>query len=562
MKSLFLFTIGPVKSFIENSRKGIDLYAGSSMLSEMMWEAVSWLSKTEGIKVLFPVDQKLNKEVPNIPNRLVAEFTDYTQDDLRTVAENLTVFVKTYFHQRCVDMLKVAGISVRGIQLAKNQWEDFLEIYWIFEDYTSLSYSEIYQKLLAGIHEVKGIRPFSQSSEVWGRKCMRFPDYNAIFVKKYRSESNDKIVYPRHTNPEYLYDITDNTYLEYTVKEKEALSSIALVKRIYGMQRKDIYSIRNMLLESRIPNEMFAEAQIKTLGSEMRTMVANAVYDLENENVLEEDEYTLEAIAVAKDLHEKIRRTNIKLNSYYAIVKFDGDNMGEAFKQLKTVEDQQGLSERICSFAYEVPDIISRYGGLPVFAGGEDFLGFLPLNSLFVCIGELREKFYELTQRSFSVGISIAHLMQPMREVLNHADIMETHAKALSDKNAFAISIIKRSGDIVIMPAIKLTAEEGVPQLNLMVELIGMTKDSRFSRSMLFNISDHLKCFLVDEVKPEDSLTKILLKNCIFHSASDNEQFNKEYLLEQLMLFYKHSKNMEEFMQIVDGIAFLSKEVV
>lgn len=42
MKDLFLFTIGPVKEFIESSRKLMDLYAGSSLLSELMREAVCW----------------------------------------------------------------------------------------------------------------------------------------------------------------------------------------------------------------------------------------------------------------------------------------------------------------------------------------------------------------------------------------------------------------------------------------------------------------------------------------------------------------------------------------
>lgn len=563
MRSLFLFTIGPVKSFIENSRKGIDLYAGSSMLSELMREAVSWLGKREEVMILFPFHQMSGEALPNIPNRLVAEFADGSRMEQKAAAEQLTAYVKTCFRQRCSGLLETAGISDQGIGQARKQWEDFLEIYWIFEEYHPAShYSEVYQKMLAGLHEAKSIRTFSQSTEPWGRKCMRFPEYNAVFVKRSRDRRSNTMAYPHHTNPQYMYDITENDYLKYTVKEKEALSSIALVKRIYGMQRKDIYSIRNMLLESQIPGDLLSGSGLQDLGSEMRTMIANAVYDLENDNALPADEYRPEAVEMAGLLYQRMKENGIRLNSYYAVIKFDGDNMGEAFMLLKTVQEQQELSRRISRFACEAPGLIVRYGGLPVFAGGEDFLGILPLGSLFGCIGELRKTFCEIIERSFSVGISIAHLMQPLREVLYYADAMETQAKELPGKDAFAISIIKRSGETIIMPALSLPARAEQPHLNDVAGVVEMMKDEEFSRSMFFCISEQMKCFRQEEAKPDEALAKILLKCCIDHSAGDGKQISKEHLLEQLMRFYKHSQSVTEFLHIVDGIVFLSREVV
>lgn len=327
MKYLFLFTIGPVKGFIENSRKAMDLYAGSRLLSELMLAAADRLAQGKNIQILVPlISESPVKDSINIPNRIVADFNGYSRDEMMSMAEELAVFVTTSFCNLCRDMLQKAGIQPDGILLAEKQWNDFLEIYWMFEAYGSSSYSQVYQKLHSEIQEVKGIRPFSQSAEPWGRKCMLFPEYNAIFAKK--KKHGGKSEYPKHTNENYVYDITENAYLHYAVKPNEALSSLALVKRIYGKALTDIYSTRYMLLKNRVSEQLFLEAGIRDSDGEQWDMIANAVYDLEHGNALKEDEYGPKEVEKAMRLQKIMKEKNIKLCSYYAIIKFDGDSMG------------------------------------------------------------------------------------------------------------------------------------------------------------------------------------------------------------------------------------------
>lgn len=560
MKDLFLFTIGPVKEFIESSRKLMDLYAGSSLLSELMREAVCWLERMENVKILFPCVNGDHKNEPaNIPNRIVAEFTDYSQELKYETAGNLTDFVKCEFSRILLKLLDTAEIGRQGIELAQRQWEDFLEIYWTYEEYDSSSYTETYQRMIAAIHEVKQIRTFSQTTEPWGRKCMLFPKYNAIFAK--RSEHNGKNTYPYHINPVYVCDITENHFLKYVVKPREALSSIALAKRIYGKIATDLYSTRYMLLARRVPDTLFNEAGIKNLENEQRDMLANAVYDLANGRTLDENEYPGEIIQRADCLYGLINQNGVKLSSYYAIIKFDGDNMGDAFKDLHTVDEQQELSRKISSFAYEVPVIIRKYGGLPVFAGGEDFLGFIPLDDLFECVSILREQFVHTIKRSFSVGISIAHLMQPLKEVMACVDTMEASAKSLPGKNAFSISIMKRGGTNVRMPAYKLVQEKTVPQWKNIEELVQILNASQCSKSMFYNIVQTLRCFSKERVKPADNLAEILLGDCVNHAELNDKQIDRRKLVETLMLFYKNSADIEDFLNTLDGIVFLSREV-
>nr|WP_252198479.1 type III-B CRISPR-associated protein Cas10/Cmr2 [Clostridium sp. MCC353] len=560
---MFLFTIGPVKGFIDNSRKSMDLYAGSRFLSELMAEAVGWTADKKNIQVLFPSISRENKEKPaNIPNRLIAEVKSDSETEMRNTAEALSRFIKDTFHKRCNDLLMEAGIDQRGLEMAARQWNDFLEVYWVFEKYDPENYSESYEKIFTRIQEVKGIRPFSQSKEPWGRKCMLFPEYNAIFAKKYKH--NGKAVYPYNTNPNYVCDISGNSYLKYVVKPKEALSAIALVKRIYGKKETNFYSIRQMMLLNRVSpvKDIFSESGICTKNGELMDMVANAVYDLENGQVLDEGEYSQEVIQKSQILYKKIQEKSVKLSSYYAIIKFDGDSMGDAFRALKTPYEQQALSEKISSFAHEAPGIISSYQGLPVFAGGEDFLGFLPLDGLFDCIAELHDRFLEVIGLSFSMGISIGHLMQPLKEVMEYVDAAEAAAKRMPGKNAAAVNIMKRSGDIVKVPPYKLSGDDALIQWKHIGEMVQMLKNTQCSKSLFFNITNLMKHFLEENVKPEESMAEALLKDCVARSVMEDKQINKEQLLEKLMLFYRHAGSMSEFLNTLDGIVFLSREVI
>ena len=560
MRDLFLFTIGPVKEFIESSRKLMDLYAGSRMLSELMRDSVYRLEVEENVKILFPRISDSHKDEPvNIPNRIVAEFTGNSEKRKLETARALTAFVKKKFCEMSLSLLKQAQIPPRGIELAQKQWEDFLEIYWVFQKYEACEYSEAYQSLLCTMYEVKGIRPFSQIIEPEGRKCILFPKYNAIFVKHW--EEKGKVRYPYQTNSRYMCDITENHYLSYVVKRKEALSSIALVKRIYGKIATDLYSLRYMLLKRWVPEALFMEAGVNSLENEQRDMLADAVYDLANGQILDEEDYPLVIIENARHFYELIQKNDVKLRTYYAVIKFDGDNMGEAFKNLRTVDEQQALSDHISSFAYEVPGIIERFGGLPVFAGGEDFLGFIPMDCLFECVSVLRERFYHFIKRSFSIGIAIAHLMQPLKEVMACVDSMEASAKSVPGKNSFAISIIKRSGAHVIMPAYKLVDEEPVPQWSDLGELVRILSSTQCSKSMFFNISETMKYFSEEQVKMRDDMAEVLLRNGVNRAVMDDKRIDKEMVIGKLLLFYKHADHMADFLQTLSGIVFLAREV-
>ena len=72
MKYLFLFTIGPVQSFIAQARKTMDLKAGSDMLSKLTLAGIQTARHQFGAKLIFPYLPEGEKP-DSMPNKFLAE---------------------------------------------------------------------------------------------------------------------------------------------------------------------------------------------------------------------------------------------------------------------------------------------------------------------------------------------------------------------------------------------------------------------------------------------------------------------------------------------------------
>ena len=70
MTHLFLFTIGPVQSFIAQARKTRDLYAGSRLLSELVLTGMDVFVKYGG-EVIFPKSRSTSQ-----PNRFLGRIDE------------------------------------------------------------------------------------------------------------------------------------------------------------------------------------------------------------------------------------------------------------------------------------------------------------------------------------------------------------------------------------------------------------------------------------------------------------------------------------------------------
>ncbi len=211
----------------------------------------------------------------------------------------------------------------------------------------------------------------------------------------------------------------------------------------------------------------------------------------------------------AKNLKSKISNSS---NPYVAILAMDGDDMGKwvsgvktpallaqlsasaqaylepilkakgktAIRRLLTPSYHLQFSEALANFATHLAGlVVEAHDGQLIYAGGDDVLAMLPASKAIECAEALRALFrgesprnhnrYPLavTQPGYvvadsgiplivpgasadaSVGIAIGHQNAPLQMLVCEARNAEKHAKKHYEKSALAVSLYKRSGEII-----------------------------------------------------------------------------------------------------------------
>jgi CRISPR-associated protein Cmr2 len=179
---------------------------------------------------------------------------------------------------------------------------------------------------------------------------------------------------------------------------------------------------------------------------------------------------------------------------YYAILLADGDRMGEAIDRLTTIEEHQAISKALSSFAKDADVIVTSHYGSLIYAGGDDVLALVPLHTVLQCARSLADAFFQALEPfggevqpantptsvdqqtnepkshpspsadskvasestkpataaksspTLSVGIVVAHHIEPLEDALAGARAAEREAKSVQGKNALAVTVMKRSG--------------------------------------------------------------------------------------------------------------------
>jgi len=149
----------------------------------------------------------------------------------------------------------------------------------------------------------------------------------------------------------------------------------------------------------------------------------------------------------------------IDVNPYFAVIVADGDHMGQTIATIArhSVKAHQDFSDTMWQFASDVRTYVEGYYGTAVYAGGDDFLVFVPVSNAIDCAERLKNEFescmqrvlsgYGLTTRvTLSMGIVVAHYQDSLNETMRNVREAEKNAKKL--RNAVSIRIAKRSGSV------------------------------------------------------------------------------------------------------------------
>jgi CRISPR-associated protein Cmr2 len=140
---------------------------------------------------------------------------------------------------------------------------------------------------------------------------------------------------------------------------------------------------------------------------------------------------------------------------YYALLLADGDRMGKVIDSQRDAAAHRRLSRALAGFAARVRDVVESHKGSLVYAGGDDVLAFTPLHTVLHCARALADAFHasledfrdtEGATPTLSVGVAIAHHLDPLSDALVLARSAEKRAKSFPGKNALSVVVSKRSG--------------------------------------------------------------------------------------------------------------------
>ena len=162
-----------------------------------------------------------------------------------------------------------------------------------------------------------------------------------------------------------------------------------------------------------------------------------------------------------------------KFHQYVALVQVDGDRMGEVIKNIDDDEScskSKEFSKRLFEYSKDAVDLINKYGGFPIYAGGDDLLFLAPLRNIkseenvasdiFELLLKLDEKFniyfkeYESQKPSISIGLDIFNYKYPLYDALSEARMLLLNkakgfknSNGKDEKNALAFQVVKASGE-------------------------------------------------------------------------------------------------------------------
>ena len=294
--SLFLFSIGPVQSFISQARKTQDFYMGSFILSYLTFVGMKVIINEYGpTSIIYPdlfnqplMDWFLEEEkkievkgsnsrfidIPTIPNRFVAIFPTSDGSQIKHVAEEAKRAIFGELESvlnMILGELKIDGVEIRN--KIRRQLVDFPQIYWVaipwrrngadlqiddFQDFFSrdelnrwvdfwgfaersgeyrpnvgLLYQLLYTALEKSIGVRKNLREFRQFEEA-GRKCSVCGERNVLFFW----ETRNKGKFTRY-NPDAV-DLTFRVNVKY-IADGEGLCGLCFMKRVFELYLKKLY---------------------------------------------------------------------------------------------------------------------------------------------------------------------------------------------------------------------------------------------------------------------------------------------------------------------------------
>lgn len=594
---LFVFSISPVQPFIMQARKTEDSCSGSVILSEMCKSAFTELKALlSNTRIIFPAE---NNE--SLPNRFLAVIENAEPEKIKDAAQKIEKkIIADYVSQSCDLLTKKINQSLpAGV---KEQLENYFSIKWAYISYQA-TYAETYKKLEGLQGAAKNIRSFEQIEET-GRKCSVCGERN---VKFYRLSGETENNVKNENGKLYSRDaavFAEKESADFSdINPGEGLCAVCFAKRLYR-KKKSFPSTANIALSDVLNRLNTGLSKIKSdyIKTVEGALVHEEKFDAQlyfeenlNETYFKKNGYA-DKIGQLKNiqkchhqLKDELKKNDLKFTPYYAILVFDGDSMGKWLsgnllkpdKKNELSQFHERLTQILGEYAKKAREIVQTPGtGVPVYAGGDDFLGFINLTRLFDTLIKLQSDFkkvvnlkeYSDKALTFSAGIAVVHYKTPLSAAIKKAREMEHKAKAHKNetKNAFALSIFRHSGQIT--ETVYQWEEENLSTIEMIQSVCTYVKENHFSHNFIKTLHQELSLLTqgAGRVKNQSDISWVtggefdpeiirMVKRSFMGNEENKASFCKD-LSEKLIFLLKHSEKAEHFLALLDMVEFITRE--
>ncbi|WP_449241547.1 type III-B CRISPR-associated protein Cas10/Cmr2 [Desulfoscipio gibsoniae] len=487
------FTIGPVQSFVAQSRRTRDLWAGSFLLSYLSGQAMYAVQEAKG-RIIFPAvhdegskpQDALLKAItkrneghkvtdgPNIgtlPNRFKAEVPVGFDPNActRALQDAWTNIARSVWDEY---VASVAGVGKDVALIWERQVNSFWDIAWaVSDDEDSNGLLGMRKNWRSHVLEVEP-----------GDKCTIMGNLQELsgYIRARKSEKEKQDAFWAALRKK----------VELELREDERLCAIAFIKRFFPLLAGRVIwgvplsypsttyiAAAHWMEKAMRENTVLAcdyaalatnSKLIKSMGvhscgaikcinhlvdkqpclEKFARLSANLFYNsiLDNDGVWPEN-----TLSKREQLKKLLNKFNGHPGSYYSVLLMDGDEMGVLLQKFKARE----VSNALACFSQKVPSIIGEKNGVLIYAGGDDVLALLPLEdaldaAVSLCLA-YRQSFTGTavpgSRATISASILYAHHHAPLKSILIEAHrMLDKIAKDKIGRDSLAVGVWKTAG--------------------------------------------------------------------------------------------------------------------
>ncbi|MBP1999087.1 CRISPR-associated protein Cmr2 [Paenibacillus shirakamiensis] len=523
---LMLFSIGPVQEFINQARRTRDLWFGSFLLSEMSRAGASEFVRLGG-RLIYPALVKEEHATTegyrsNAPNKILGRIhSDHPEAIAKQIRYVITGIWKRYARAAMELVEPYVNIGTWNRQVS-----DLVEFYATWADLDKIESSGRYK---TAIHTSEHVTPYSYAlhhveSLMAARKLLRDfkPNVPGMLYgeKKSSLDGGRESVWRRPEDKREKLPALG-------IHIHEELDAISVIKRLSLRLVPEQQAFKSVCETAFLPyeheirhNPNLQQAVKAYLDQVSEVTQAETPVDARLFYPRRVEDYLAERFELTEDTNiivkqkilerlellytgkfsqdEKYGRALGRPSPYYAFLVADGDHMGRQLRKIRETEQHIQFSEALSNFANKAASIMEQHQGRLVYGGGDDVMAYLPVHRCLDAAEELRICFSTCMQgntpsrqpSTLSIGIVIAHMLEPLEEVRRMASASEKLAKETRD--TLAIHFYKRSGGDHMRVAFPFSSDP----VGMMKKMKGWKEKNFFSAQFAYELRELYRTYM------------------------------------------------------------------